>query len=246
MSNPDAHRNDARLAEISQNLAAVQDRIQRACTAAGRRSEELTLIAVTKFFPVSDAIALARCGVSDLGENRDQEASAKAAAFAEQAPAEIGPVRWHFIGQLQTNKARSVARYADLVHSVDRPEVAIALARGAAQAGRQLPVLVQVSLDADPHRGGMVSHRLPALANFVADQPALRLAGVMAIAPLDADPDVAFDQLARTAQQVRASHPDAVIVSAGMSGDLEAAVRHGATHLRIGTALLGRRPQVIG
>jgi pyridoxal phosphate enzyme (YggS family) len=246
MSNPDAHRDDPRLAEISQNLAEVRERIRQACAAAGRAQEDLTLIAVTKFFPVADAIALARCGVSDLGENRDQEAAAKAAAFAEQAPAGIGPVRWHFIGQLQTNKARSVARYADLVHSVDRPELVGALARGAAQAGRRLPVLVQVSLDADPHRGGAVSRELLALADLVADQPELRLAGVMAIAPLEADPDVAFEQLARTAQQVQAGHPDAVIVSAGMSGDLEAAVRHGATHLRIGTALLGRRPPVIG
>jgi pyridoxal phosphate enzyme (YggS family) len=241
MSNPDARRDELRLTEIRQNLAAVQDRIRQACAVAGRRYEDLTLIAVTKFFPVSDALALVQCGVTDLGENRDQEASAKAAEFAELAPAGTAPVRWHFLGRLQTNKARSVARYADLVHSLDRPELADALAAGATQAGRRLPVLVQLSLDADPGRGGSAGQDLLALADQVAGLASLRLSGVMAIAPIEADPDLAFEQLADIAQQVRTRHPDAVIVSAGMSADLEAAVRHGATHLRIGTALLGRR-----
>ncbi|HET6209920.1 MAG TPA: YggS family pyridoxal phosphate-dependent enzyme [Jatrophihabitans sp.] len=242
MNNPDAHRDDdPRQAELRQNLAAVRDRIEQACAVAGRQPADLTLIAVTKFFPVTDAIALARCGVTDLGENRDQEASAKAAAFAEQAPAGTPPVRWHFIGRLQTNKARSVVGYADLVHSVDRPELADALAHAAEQAGRRLPVLVQMSLDADPDRGGSTSSRLLELADRVADRPALQLSGVMAIPPLEADPDAAFEVLAEVAERLRANHPTAVIVSAGMSADLEAAVRHGATHLRIGTALLGRR-----
>jgi pyridoxal phosphate enzyme (YggS family) len=240
MNNPGAHRNDdPRQAELRQNLAAVRDRIDRACAAAGRRPEDLTLIAVTKFFPVTDAIALARCGVTDLGENRDQEAAAKAAAFAEQAPDAV--VRWHFIGRLQTNKARSVVRYADLVHSVDRPELADALANAAEQAGRRLPVLVQLSLDADPERGGSIGDELLELADRIVARPSLQLSGVMAIPPVEADPDAAFEVLAGLAERLRADHPAAVIVSAGMSADLEAAVRHGATHLRIGTALLGRR-----
>ena len=242
MNNPDAHRNDdPRQAELRQNLAAVQDRINQACAAAGRARADLTLIAVTKFFPVTDAISLARCGVTDLGENRDQEAAAKAAAFLEQAPAGTPPVRWHFIGRLQTNKARSVVRYADLVHSVDRPELADALAAAAERAGRRLPVLVQLSLDADPERGGSTGRQLLELADRIADRPSLQLSGVMAIPPVEADPDAAFAVLAGLAEQLRAVHPQAQIVSAGMSADLEAAVRHGATHLRIGTALLGRR-----
>jgi len=247
MNNPDAHRNDdprqaeLRQAELLQNLAAVQHRIAQACAAAGRAHEDLTLIAVTKFFPVTDAISLARCGVTDLGENRDQEAAAKAAAFGEQAPAGTPPVRWHFIGRLQTNKARSVVRYADLVHSVDRPELADALAAAAERAGRGLPVLVQLSLDADPERGGSTGRQLLELADRIADRPSLQLSGVMAIPPVEADPDAAFAVLAGLAEQLRAVHPQAQIVSAGMSADLEAAVRHGATHLRIGTALLGRR-----
>ncbi|HEX4727548.1 MAG TPA: YggS family pyridoxal phosphate-dependent enzyme [Jatrophihabitans sp.] len=249
MNNPDAHRNDdprqaeLRQAELLQNVAAVRDRIEQACAAAGRDPADLTLIAVTKFFPVTDAIGLARCGITDLGENRDQEAAAKAIAFSEQAPAGTPSVRWHFIGRLQTNKARSVVRYADLVHSVDRPELADALANAAEQAGRRLPVLVQLSLDADPDRGGSTGRQLVELADRVAGRPSLQLSGVMAIPPVEADPDVAFEVLAGLSEQLRAEHPEAVIVSAGMSADLEAAVRHGATHLRIGTALLGRRRQ---
>ncbi|MEO6703518.1 MAG: YggS family pyridoxal phosphate-dependent enzyme [Jatrophihabitantaceae bacterium] len=241
MSHPDARRNDVR-----QNLAAVRERIGHACATADRSVDELTLIAITKFFPASDAVLLAEAGVTDLGENRDQEASAKVAEFAGLTDL---AVRWHFVGRLQTNKARSVARYADLVHSVDRPELAKALAAGAEAAGRQLPVLVQLSLDGpaelalDPtrERGGAAGDELLRLADEVAGRPSLRLAGLMAVAPLDGDPDPAFAQLAAVAERLRAAHPDARIISAGMSGDLEAAISHGATHLRVGTALLGRR-----
>lgn len=228
----------ARRTEIAHNLAGVRSRIENACAAAGRPVDEVTLIGVTKFFPVSDAVFLAEAGVPDLGESRDQEASAKAAEFSGLTDA---AVTWHFIGRLQTNKARSVARYADLVHSVDRAELAHALATGAERAGRVLPILVQLSLDGDAGRGG--TDDLLRLADEVAELPALRLAGVMAIAPLDADPEPAFAELARVAGRLRAAHPAARILSAGMSGDLEAAIAHGATHVRVGTALLGRRKQ---
>lgn len=228
----------ARRAEIEQNLAAVRRRISEACSAAGRRPDEVTLIGVSKFFPAVDAVYLAEAGVPDLGESRDQEAAAKVAEFAALTDA---PVTWHFIGRLQTNKARSVARYAHLVHSVDRIELATALAAGAERAERVLPVLVQLSLDGDVNRGG--TEDLLRLADAVAARPALRLAGAMAIAPLDADPEPAFAELARVAERLRAEHPDAGILSAGMSGDLEAAIAHGATHVRVGTALLGRREQ---
>jgi pyridoxal phosphate enzyme (YggS family) len=236
MTNPDARR-----AEIAENLSRVRARIDAACRAAGRSSDEISLIAVTKFFPVTDAIELAELGVADLGENRDQEASAKAAAFAERSSR---PVRWHFIGQLQTNKARSVARYADLVHSVDRLSLATALAGAAERAGRVLPVLVQLSLDAPAAgagRGGSAEVELLQLADRIAELPSLRLAGVMAVAPLGADPEPAFARLAAAATDLRTAHPGATIISAGMSDDLEAAIRHGSTHVRVGTALLGRR-----
>src|SRR5690606_459800 len=192
-------------------------------------------------FPADDVVRLARLGVTDIGENRDQEAAAKA---AELAAAGVR-VRWHFIGQLQRNKCRSVVRYAHLIHAVDSVRLVEALSRAPRRGGgapeRILDVLVQVSIDGDPARGGMPVDGVPALADAVAATPGLRLRGVMAVAPLDWDPHAAFARLAEVAQRVRADHPTATIVSAGMSGDLEAALVHGATHLRIGSALLGKR-----
>jgi hypothetical protein len=225
---------DPRTGQIAASLAAVRERIAAAASAAGRDPGELTLVAVTKTFPVEDARRLVELGVTDLGEARDQEARVKAAELT-------GP-RWHFIGRLQRNKAGSVAAYAAVVHTVDRPELVSALARGAERADRELDVLVQVSLDGDPDRGGAPAADVGALADAAAATGRLHVRGVMAIAPLGADPDPAFVELARVADRLRAAHPGATVLSAGMSGDLEAAVRHGATHLRIGTALLGGRP----
>ncbi len=234
---------DDRLAELRNNLAAVRSRIDRGCAAAGRSGSEITLIAVTKFFPVTDVALLAELGLTDVGESRDQDASVKAVELAEHTSL---AVRWHFIGRLQTNKARSVARYADLVHSVHRQSLADALADGARRAERAaLDVLVQLSLDdaadTDTGRGGEKADDLLRLADRIAGSDVLRLAGIMAIAPLHGDPDRAFSRLAEVAQRLREHHPAAGIVSAGMSDDLEAALQHGATHVRIGTALLGRR-----
>lgn len=233
-----------RRAELVAALAAVRSRLVDACSAAGRDPHTITLVAVTKGFPASDIASLATLGVTDIGENRDQEARAKVAELAGWP--ELSPLRWHFVGRLQTNKCRSIARYADVVHSVDRAEVATALAAGAQRAGRQLDVFAQVSLDDDPARGGVVAGELAGLADHIAAQDALRLLGVMAVAPLGADPDAAFERLAGIAARLRADHPDAVAISAGMSADLEAAVRHGATHVRVGSALLGRRAPIFG
>jgi pyridoxal phosphate enzyme (YggS family) len=194
------------------------------------------LVAVTKTRPASDVRLLQSLGLADMGENRDQEARAKAA--------EVPGVRWHFVGGLQTNKARSVATYADVVHSVDRPELVAALSAGAVRADRRLEVLLQVSLDGDPARGGCSAADLPALADAAAAAAGLELAGVMAVAPLGADPADAFDQLAELHERLLAQHPAAVARSAGMSGDLEQAVARGATHVRVGTALLGARAPV--
>jgi len=177
--------------------------------------------------------------VPDLGEARDQEARVKAR--------ELPGARWHFLGRLQRNKAGSVASYAALVHTLDRPELVRALANGVRRAGRgSLDVLVQVSLDGDPARGGAPAGGVVALADAAAGTGLLRPLGVMAVAPLGADPDAAFAALAHAAARLAAAHPAATVVSAGMSADLEAAVRHGATHLRIGTALLGGRPPLAG
>ncbi|WP_392542409.1 YggS family pyridoxal phosphate-dependent enzyme [Oryzobacter telluris] len=226
---------DARRAELAANLEAVRDRITRALEQAGREDEP-HLVVVTKFFPASDVDLLVDLGVTDIGENRDQEASAKAAEVADRAR-----VMLHFIGQLQSNKAASVARYADVVQSLDRPKVVTALDRGAQEAGRVLDVTLQVSLDDATGRGGVAPGEARALADLVAGTDALRLRGVMAVAPLGSDPRPAFARLREVSDAVRRDHPDATWVSAGMSGDLEEAVAEGATHLRVGSAILGSR-----
>lgn len=222
--------------ELAANLADVRARIAAAAQAADRPPADVSLVVVTKTWPADDVRHLAALGVTDVGENRDQEAAPKHAACAQL------PLRWHFIGTLQRNKARSVAGYADVVESVDRIALVDALDHGAQAAGRDLDVLLQVSLDDAPGRGGAAPAELAGLAERVEGSGRLRLRGVMAVAPLGADPDAAFARLARIAADLRADHPGADVVSAGMSGDLEAAVRHGATHVRVGTAVLGRRP----
>jgi pyridoxal phosphate enzyme (YggS family) len=221
--------------QIAEGLAEVEARITVACHAAGRGREEVTLIAVTKTYPASDVRILSGLGVRDIGENRDQEAAAKAAETAGL------PLSWHFIGQLQTNKVRSVVGYADMVHSVDRPRLVTALSREAVSAGREVTCLVQVALDDDPSRGGARPGEVLALADTLAAAEGLRLGGVMAVAPLGEEPAKAFARLRELSQAVQDRHAGAKIVSAGMSGDLVEAVANGATHLRIGTALLGRR-----
>jgi pyridoxal phosphate enzyme (YggS family) len=237
---------DPRAAEIAANLAAVRGRIGAACTAAGRDPAEVTLVAVTKTFGVEDVRRLVGLGLRDLGENRDQEARAKVAALAADEPV-AAAIRWHFIGRLQRNKCRSVAGYAAVVHAVDRAELVGALAAGARRADRAaLDVLLQLSLDGDPARGGALPADVPALAAAIAAAPPLRLRGVMAVAPQGTEPDAAFSRLAAAAAALRADHPGAVAISAGMSGDLEAAIRHGATHVRLGTALLGGRRPMVG
>jgi len=224
-----------RKTQIAENLAAVREDIAAAARKAGRDPSEVSLIAVTKTYPASDVRILAELGVLDVGENRDQEAAPKALATAG-----LG-LRWHFIGQLQTNKAASVVGYASVVHSVDRPRLVHALGRAARQAGRVVRCLIQVSVDNDPARGGAPADIVPALAEALGAEDGLVLAGVMAIPPLGMAPADAFARLLESAAAVRAVRPSATMISAGMSGDMEAAVAAGATHLRIGTALLGDR-----
>jgi PLP dependent protein len=236
-----------RRAELAASLDEVRERIARACAAAGRASASVTLVAVTKTYPASDVVLLAGLGVTDVGENRDQEAAPKAAQVRDAGVR----LRWHFVGQLQRNKARSVVTYADVVESVDSVRLARALDGAAGRhRDRPLDVLAQVSLDGDPDRGGAVAgadepdRDLWRVADAVAGAERLRLTGVMAVAPASWDPDAAFDKLAVLAGQLTQRHPDATVVSAGMSGDLEQAIKHGATHVRIGTSLLGMRKRL--
>lgn len=226
--------------EVAANLAAVRRRIAVACEAARRQPDEVALTVVTKFFPASDVRILADLGVTDLGENRHQEAAAKAAECADL------PLRWHFIGGLQSNKAAAVATYADVVESVDRAKLVPALQRGAHERGHGVDVLLQVSLDPPTalQRFGADPAGLAALASEVEASGALRLCGLMAVAPLGEDPDVAFGRLAAIRSEFLANHPEATELSAGMSNDLEAAIRHGATRVRVGSAVLGQRVSV--
>lgn len=240
---------DQRQGELATNLDRVHARIAEACSAAGRNPEDVTLITVTKFFPAADVERLAALGVSQMGENREQEAGPK---FAELSPPVRATVRLHFIGQLQTNKAGRVASYADVVQSVDRARLVGALDRGAAaalEAGTRhtpLDVTLQVDLGqgADQGRGGALPEDVPALADLVVASDSLRLRGLMAVAPRDLDADgirAAFDRLATLSGELRHTSSDATWLSMGMSADLEIAVAAGATHLRVGTAILGSR-----
>lgn len=232
-----------RAAQIAANLAVVRDRIATACATAGRSADEVSLTVVTKYFPVSDVRRLAELGVRDVGENRHQEAQAKAAETVDL------DLRWHFVGGLQSNKAAAVAEYADVVESVDRAKLIDGLSKGAHRRGRVVDCLVQVSLDpeggsaAAGRAGAAVADVVP-LAERLAGAEGLRLRGVMGVAPLGDDPSPAFERLVEIAQQVRRIDPAATWVSAGMSGDLEAAVAAGATHVRIGSAVLGPRPAI--
>lgn len=224
--------------QLRRNLSAVRRRITAAATTAGRNPATITLVVVTKTFPASDVELLAGLGVTDVGESRHPEGGDKVATVAAD-------LTWHFVGALQTNKARAVARYADVVHAVDRERLVDALSDGARRANRVLDCFVQVSLDppaAATGRSGAPPNRVLGLATRISDAEGLRLRGVMAIAPMGADPAAAFVRLAEVGAEIRSVHPGATAVSAGMSGDLEAAVTAGATHVRIGRAILGNRP----
>lgn len=243
-------RAEDRVGELTASLATLRSRLVRAAEAAGRVPEEITLLPITKFFPATDVEILWRLGCRSFGESREQEATAKIAELARLVPgSEIA--RWHMVGQIQRNKAKSIARWADTVHSVSTDRVAQALDRAAGEAlgegrrSRPLRVFVQISLDGDTSRGGVDLADPAAVDRIcanVAESEALELVGLMAVPPLGADPDAAFAALAEEHRRIRRAHPGATELSAGMSDDLEAAVRHGSTCVRVGTALMGRRP----
>lgn len=235
-----------RKAQLAANLAKVEDRIAAACSAAGRGREEVTLIVVTKTYPAGDVRALSELGVRHVAENKDQDAAPKATECSDL------PLTWHFVGQLQTNKVRSVVRYADLVQSVDRSKLVTTLSKEAVRAGREVGCLLQVALDAEEsgrgERGGVGPGGIEELGDLVASSPGLRLDGLMTVAPLTGPyagrQQAAFERLMDLSTVLRRAHPAANMVSAGMSADLEQAVTAGATHVRVGTAVLGVRPRL--
>lgn len=224
--------------DLQSRLADIDARISDAARSAGRDPATITRIVVTKFHPIDLVNDLAALGVTDVGENRQQELSAKRGEYAGV------PLRWHFIGQAQTNKAKAVRRDADAVHSLDRARLADALHAARADGDESiLDVLIQINLTDDPGRGGVQPDGLTELAEHVAAScPSLRLRGVMAVAPLDEPPAAAFARLAEHSARLRRVIPDADWISAGMTGDFAEAIAAGATHLRIGSAITGPRP----
>lgn len=220
--------------DLAARLELVQAGIADACARAARDPQEVTLIVVTKFHPASLVAALAELGVRDFGENRHQEAQSKTEELAHL------DLNWHFIGQLQTKKARQAARYASAIHSIDRERLVDALADP--EAERRIDAFVQVNLTDDPGRGGVAAEQIEFLAEKVLQTPSLRLRGVMSVAPLEESAEAAFERLAGYSQRVRVLAPEASAISAGMTHDYREAIAAGATHLRIGSAITGNRP----
>lgn len=222
--------------ELRENLAEVEERIAKACQVAGRSRDEVMLLAVTKTWPASDVEILYELGLRHFAENRDQEASEKVGQLRH-----LEGARWHMVGRLQRNKAKSVVEWADQVDSVDSVRLAEALAKAAHARGKKLDVLLQVSIDGDTSRGGVAIPDVGELAGVITRSGDLILRGAMTVAPRTMKPSQAFQALVSVVSRLRDDHPTAIGVSAGMSGDLEDAISHGSTCVRVGTALLGNR-----
>lgn len=222
-----------RQVELAANLADVEARIEAACVVAGRERDEITLIAITKTWPAQDVARLIDLGLRHFGESREQEGHAKWADVRDLHPL-ADQTTWHFVGRIQRNKAARISEWADVIHSVDRSALIAPLSR------THPAVLIQVALDSSLDRGGIEPEQVPVLAEQVL-AAGLTLRGVMAVAPLHADPRPGFDLLVRIRDELVRTHPSATWVSAGMSGDLEAAIAAGATHVRLGTSILGSR-----
>jgi PLP dependent protein len=247
--NPTENAASVRERELAHALAAVRARLARAAEAADRNPNEIELLPITKFFPASDVLILRRLGCLEFGESREQEASNKCAEVGAVLGAQ--PIRWHMVGRIQRNKARSIAGWAFAAHSVDSGKLIGALSRAAGEAledGRRsgpLHVYLQLSLDGNESRGGVDIGRpdsVDELCAAVAAADGLEFVGLMAIPPLDADPDEAFLRLQEEKDRVQKAYDRPLGLSAGMSSDLESAVRHGSTCVRVGTALMGQRP----
>ncbi|OBK72216.1 YggS family pyridoxal phosphate-dependent enzyme [Mycobacterium sp. 1274761.0] len=239
----------AREVELASALSRVRERLVRAADAAGRNVEEIQLLPITKFFPATDVLILTQLDCVEFGESREQEAAAKSAECNSLGPA--SPIRWHMVGRIQRNKARSIATWAHAAHSVDSARLISALDRACcrtlADGSRSDPlaVYIQISLDGDVERGGVDIARQDLVDELCAQAHSaqgLQFVGLMGIPPLGADPDEAFARLQAEHQRVQPAYPQRLGLSAGMSGDLEAAVKHGSTCVRVGTALLGQRP----
>ncbi len=222
---------------LAERYRSVQERISRAALAAGRNAEDVQLIVVTKTHPAQIVIELAALGQLDFGENRDQEAAPKAQEVASSVP----KARWHFVGQLQSNKVKSVLRYASVIHSIDRPSLVRELAKQLDNQDCQIDGFIELNLTQDENRGGVTKADLAALTEQVLSVPRINLLGVMAVAGLGEDPQAEFEKAVALSQIVRKLAPSAKSLSMGMSEDFEVAIAMGATHIRVGSAITGPR-----
>ena len=228
------------MTSVAERLHGVQARIDAKVSQLGRSANEVTLVVVTKNHPVDLALQLYNLGCRNFGENRDQEAGPKAAEL-KQLIGDAEQPNWHFVGQLQSNKAKRVSEYADIVHSVDRPSLLDALVKASELRSKPLDVFLQVNLTDDPNRGGFSPAQFESFAEQVLEANGLRLMGVMAVASLEGQERRDFEVVQTLSQQLQAMNPESKFISAGMSGDYELALEYGATHLRIGTAITGNR-----
>ena len=227
------------MSDLAQRYNQIVNQVAAAAGASGKSANDITLVVVTKNHPPKLVFDLIELGARDFGENRDQEAAPKAQEVLASSPEKM---RWHFIGQLQTNKVRSVLDYADFIHSLDRESLLVELQKRTAGRAKPLGVFIQVNLTEDPGRGGVRVEDLDAFATKVLESEGLRLEGLMGVGGLDKDPEIEFDRLAKLSTKLQGIAPEAKSLSMGMSSDFEVAIGYGATHLRIGTAITGKRP----
>jgi len=227
------------VSDLAQRYNQIVNQVAAAAGASGKSANDITLVVVTKNHPPQLVFDLIALGARDFGENRDQEAAPKAQEVLASSPEKM---RWHFIGQLQTNKVRSVLDYADFIHSLDRESLLVELQKRTAGRAKPLGVFIQVNLTKDPARGGVRVDDLDAFATKVLESEGLRLEGLMGVGGLDKDPEIEFDRLAKLSTKLQGIAPEAKSLSMGMSSDFEVAIGYGATHLRIGTAITGKRP----
>ena len=229
------------MSSLGQRLAEIEQRVNAAAIKAGRDRSEIELIVVSKNHPAQLVVDLLALGVKSFGENRDQEAKPKAEQVAELVVGLNYEYTWHFIGQLQSNKVKSALSYAEVVHSVDRQSLLEAIIKACADRPKPLDVFIQLNLTDDPGRGGIEPKNLLPFAEQVLAAPNLKLLGVMGVASLDRAPERDFETIQRASQNLIGVAPEAKFISAGMSEDFETAIEWGATHLRIGSAITGKR-----
>ena len=218
--------------EIATALANVEERISKAAAAAGRERSEITLIAVTKTYPATDVEILRNLGVKNFGENRSDEGLEKS---------ELIPATWHFQGQVQGRKLKDIALWASFIHSIDSSDHIAKLSRICSERDRKISIFLQLSLDEAPDRGGVRAEQLTQLAEQVTSDTNLHLAGLMCVPPVEYEFDRAFSEIADVHETFKKGFPDAAGLSAGMSSDFEVAIAYGATHLRVGSEILGSR-----